>query len=180
MCWTTCRRGCGGEGFVHCERIRKRGHRCSSGRMHMITKPSPLQVRSIAYATPAPREPRRWFSLRTTLLALLVTGIVQIDLLFTLQFKQRFLDFHVKLPGLTRLLLAVAVWWNAEFGWAIVWPLAIALPIGMTFLRHRHRGGNEATKWLLLAMLVFVAFICCLVLTILAVYFPTIDAVQLR
>jgi hypothetical protein len=139
--------------------------------------PSPASPQPIAYTTAA-RVPRRWFSLRSVLFALLVTGLVQISLLLPFQLKPLFLQFHLKLPVLTQVWLDIGDWWNEEYGWAIVLPLSFGASVGVTLLRGRALPGNGRIKWLLFANLVFLAFNVIFVLTALAAYLPMIRLIE--
>jgi hypothetical protein len=144
----------------------------------MIADPNPPLVHSIGYATPVTRQQRRWFSLRTTLLALLVAGFIQASLLVPFHFKRVFVDLHLKLPVPTQMWLDAGDLWNAAYGWAIAWPLAVSTSIGITLVRRPPRPGNERVKWLLFSNLALLAFIVVYVLTSLAVNPPMTTLIE--
>src|SRR5438477_2661985 len=58
----------------------------------------------------------------------IAVGIVSMIMIFVIpKFKQIFLDFGAKLPGVTQLLLAISRWFANDYGWAYVLfsPIAI-------------------------------------------------------
>ena len=105
-----------------------------SRRSSMTADITPPPLPPIPYAT---RQPRRWFSLRTTVLALALTEMLHLNLQLALRWKDLFTSLHLRVPGQTQLWFDAADWWSVRFGWAIAWPLAVVLPMGITLLRRR-------------------------------------------
>ena len=144
----------------------------------MSTDTRPSLVQSISYATPAARAPRRWFSLRTVLLALLIVAVVQIGFMLESVLHQIFTYYHFKLPEITQLWIDAAALWNAWYGWVVAWPIVAGLSISITLLRRRPLPGTERGKWLLFANLAFLAINVMFVVTIIAAYLPMIPLIE--
>jgi type II secretory pathway component PulF len=131
------------------------------------TTPPPLPP--IPYAA---RRPRRWFSLRTTVLAMALTAMLQVNLQLALRWKELFVTFHLRLPGLTQLWFDVADWWTLRFGWAIAWPLAVILPTGITLLRRHPQPHDERVKWVGCAAIILGGLAALVILTYYAATIP--------
>src|SRR4051812_28652363 len=100
------------------------------------------QMPSLHYATPPRLAPRRWWSVRTTAVAIAGAAALHVAALIAIHYEQVFKDFHLKLPALTMLVLDFSEWWIGRFGWIIGWGAALAVPALVALVRPRVEPGS--------------------------------------